>query len=141
LAVALAATPVLAAERLPGPFTAEVVRPVDGDTLEVRVAVWLGMELTTSVRIRGIDTPEMHGRCDREKQMAEQAKRVLASETTPRVVLRNVSGDKYFGRVEADVTTLPDELDLARAMLASGLARPYDGRQRGDWCGLASLGG
>jgi endonuclease YncB( thermonuclease family) len=55
------------------------------------------------------------------------------------VVLRNVEGDKYFGRVDADVTTSPDGLDLSEAMLRSGLARPYAGEKRTDWCGVARL--
>jgi endonuclease YncB( thermonuclease family) len=139
--VTLCAASPAAAERVPGPFTAEVLRAVDGDTLEVKVSVWLGVQVNTLVRIRGIDTPEKRGKCPREIELAQKAADVLRIETTPRVVLRNVEGDKYFGRVDADVTTSPDGLDLGEAMLRSGLARPYAGEKRGDWCGLASLGG
>ena len=130
-----------AAERMPGPFVAEVLRAVDGDTLEVRVSVWLGVQVNTLVRLRGIDTPEKKGKCPREIELAQKATELLRVETTPSVVLRNVEGDKYFGRVDADVTTSPDGLDLSEAMLRSGLARPYAGGARGEWCGLASLGG
>jgi endonuclease YncB( thermonuclease family) len=118
-----------------------VLRVIDGDTLEARADIWLGVQLTVHVRLRGIDAPEVHGHCQREKDLAAQATDLLRKETTPLVTLRNISGDKYFGRVEADVTTSPDGLDLAAAMLKSGLARPYDGKKRGDWCDLASLGG
>ena len=131
----------VAAEHLAGPYLASVTKITDGDTLQVRVPVWLGLEVTASVRLRGIDTPEIRGKCAREKEMAAAAQELLRVETTPQVTLRNITGDKYFGRVEADVTTVPDGLDLAKAMLASGLARPYDGGTRGDWCDLASLGG
>jgi endonuclease YncB( thermonuclease family) len=127
------------AERMSGPFLAEVVRAVDGDTLEVKVNVWLGVQVNTRVRIRGIDTPETRGKCPREIELAQKATDLLRVETTPLVILRNVEGDKYFGRVDADVTTSPDGLDLREAMLRSGLARPYAGEKRGDWCGLASL--
>ncbi len=126
-------------ERLAGPYIAHVQDVIDGDTLVVVVPVWLGVALTTKVRLRGIDTPELHGKCQREKDLAAQAKGRLAAEMTPQVRLTNVEGDKYFGRVDADVATVPDGLDLSDAMLASGLARPYDGGRRGDWCGLASL--
>jgi uncharacterized membrane protein YuzA (DUF378 family) len=105
----------------------------------VDVPVWLGLALTTSVRLRGIDTPEIRGDCQRETDLAAEARERLVRETTPQVTLRNIEGDKYFGRVEADVTTVPDGLSLREAMLASGLARPYEGGKRGDWCGLASL--
>ncbi len=126
-------------ERLPGPFVADVEAVIDGDTLSVVVPVWLGLAVTTSVRLRGIDAPELHGACQREKDLAAEAKRFLATETTQQVRLTNIEGDKYYGRVEADVTTVPDGLNLSDAMLKGGLARPYDGGKRGDWCGLASL--
>ncbi len=133
--------PAVAAEHLAGPYVASVSEITDGDTLKVRVPVWLGLEVSVSVRLRGIDTPEIRGKCAREKEMAAAAKQRLGVQATDHVTLRNITGDKYFGRVEADVTTVPDGLDLATAMLASGLARPYDGGARGDWCDLASLGG
>ncbi len=125
LVLALAASSIGAEgkERLAGPFVADVKAVIDGDTLAVEVPVWLGVALTTRVRLRGIDAPELHGRCQREKDLALQAKRLLGEETTPQVRLTNIEGDKYYGRVEADVTTVPDGLDLSDAMLASGLAR------------------
>ncbi len=141
LASLLAVAPATAAERLAGPVRAEVLRVIDGDTLEARADIWLGVQLTVHVRLRGIDAPEVHGQCEREKILAAAATDLLRKETTPLVTLRNISGDKYYGRVEADVTTAPDGLDLAKTMLASGLARPYDGGKRGDWCSLASAGG
>lgn len=129
-----------AAERLPGPFVARVVDVIDGDTLSVEVPVWLGVEIATKVRLRGIDTPELHGRCRHEKELAAAARRYLADRTTAEVRLTDVGGDKYYGRVEADAATMPGGQDLGEAMLASGLARPYDGGKRGGWCGFASLG-
>ena len=126
-------------ERLAGPVVADVQRVIDGDTLVVTAPVWLGIVVTASVRLRGIDTPELRGHCPREKELAQQAQAYLADKATAQVRLTNIEGDKYYGRVEADVATVPGGLSLAQAMLASGLARPYDGGKRGDWCGLASL--
>ena len=142
LPLAVAATSVGAegGERLAGPFVANVQKVIDGDTLSVEVPVWLGLALTASVRLRGIDAPELHGQCQREKDLAMAAQKQLAQETPSQVTLRNIEGDKYYGRVEANVTSA-EGIDLGEAMLASGLARPYDGGKRGDWCGVASLGG
>ena len=127
-----------AGENLPGPVAASLIRVVDGDTLEVKVRIWLGQELVTSVRIRGIDAPELHGRCRRETILAAAATDRLADLTGETLTLTAVGEDKYFGRVVADVTNQAGD-DLGRLMLASGLARPYDGGQRGDWCGLVRL--
>jgi endonuclease YncB( thermonuclease family) len=82
--------------------------------------------------------PQEDDQCSKQ-ELAAAARERLVHETTPQVRLTEVEGDKYYGRVEADVATVPDGLNLSEAMLKSGLARPYDGGRRGDWCGLASL--
>jgi len=56
------------------------------------------------------------------------------------VRLTNIANGKYAGRVLADVET-DDGTDVAAYMLATGLARPYDGSARAGWCDLANLGG
>jgi endonuclease YncB( thermonuclease family) len=88
----------------------------------------------TLVRIRGIDTPERHGGCAREIAAASMATAALGQLVgTAPVVLSRIAGDKYFGRVLADVTSASG-VELASAMLAGGFARPYDGRARSGWC-------
>jgi micrococcal nuclease len=142
LAVALigAGSPV-AAEIIAGPVAADVIRVIDGDTLALRARIWIGLDVTVSARIRGIDTPELNGQCDREKTMAAAARDRLAGVVAGgKVRLRRIENDKYAGRVLADIVT-DDGADLREAMLASGLARPYDGGGRDPWCGVASLGG
>ena len=134
LALCLAPPGAIAKERMDGPLAAEVVRAVDGDTLEVKVQIWLGQELTTNVRVSGIDAPEMKGRCEKEKDMARAAAVRLAEVAAGRVRLSNVEADKYGGRVLADVETASGA-GLARVMLESGLVRVYDGGARGPWCG------
>ena len=56
-----------------GPFLALVLSVTDGDTFRARVEVWPGMEVQTAVRILGIDTPELHGKCQEEKDAAVRA--------------------------------------------------------------------
>ena len=135
---AIWAAPSAAGESLPGPLSATLVRVVDGDTIEVSVRVWLGQELTTSVRIRGIDAPELRGRCRRETILAAAATDRLAEIADAALRLTDIGEDKYFGRVVADVENATGG-NLAAMMLGSGLARAYDGGQRGDWCGMVSL--
>lgn len=127
-----------AVDTLAGPIGAEVVRVLDGDTLEIRAQIWLQLALTSHVRIRGIDTPEMRGACLAEKAMAAAARDRLAELAGPAIRLANISDDKYFGRVVADVSA-GDGTDIGAAMIASGLARPYDGQARGDWCITGSV--
>ncbi|MFA5121700.1 thermonuclease family protein [Zavarzinia sp.] len=135
----LSTKPALLAARLtdamPGPFTAEVISVVDGDTLEVRVPIWLGQEVVTRVRLSGVDTPELHGDCDDERRKAQAARdRLSELVRSGTVTLRDVRYDKYGGRVLAIVSTA-DGRPIADLLIASGLARAYDGRARSGWCG------
>lgn len=122
-------------EPLPGPIPAAVLRVVDGDTLTVRARIWINQELETSVRLQGIDAPELNGACDAERARAKAARDFLAQRTLNRfVVLHDISNDKYGGRVVARITTESGE-DLAQSLLQEQLATPYDGRgAKAKWC-------
>ena len=117
---------------------AQLLRVLDGDTFEARVHVWPGIDITTKVRLRGIDAPELRARCPDERIKAEAARDALAAMLNEGdlTVLR-VGLDKYGGRVLADAATrsVPD---ISTAMLATGLARPYGGGKRQSWCGAAN---
>jgi endonuclease YncB( thermonuclease family) len=140
LLLAAAAAAADAAEVLSGPVPAVVVEVVDGDTLRVRARIWLDQDVTTSVRLAGVDAPEMHGACRREREMARRAQAFVASQLAPAgdhgasVRLRDLRYGKYARRVIARVETAAG-LDLGAALLAAGLARPYDGGARTGWCG------
>jgi len=123
----------LVAESLAGPVSALVERVVDGDTIEVKARIWLGQSLTIRVRIDGVDAPELEARCGEERRMALAARdylarRILGAEVT----LSRVVYDKYGGRVRAAVAD--SQGDIAKALLAEGLARPYGGERRQPWC-------
>jgi micrococcal nuclease len=113
-----------------GPVTAQVIRIIDGDTLEVDAHPWPGHAVRVSVRLRGIDTPEKRSRCADQRAAArlahDELERLVAGFST--VELINVTGGKYYGRVLADMKA--GTRDIASAMLASGLARPYQGGKR-----------
>jgi micrococcal nuclease len=113
-----------------GPVTAEVIRIIDGDTIEVDAHPWPGHAVRVSVRLRGIDTPEHRSRCADQRAMALLARDELERLVTgfQTVELINVSGGKYYGRVLADIRA--GSRDVAAAMLESGLARAYQGGKR-----------
>ncbi len=128
-----------ARERLAGPVPATVTAVVDGDTLEVRARIWLGQEIATRVRLAGIDAPELRARCARERALALRAADFLARRlavggpASSGIRLHDIENGKYAGRVLARVETA-DGQDLARLLLAAGLAQPYDGGRRASWC-------
>ena len=128
-----------AAEVLAGPYAGAVERVVDGDTLAVRVNVWLGQELRVLVRVRGIDAPELRGACEAEKAQARDATAALARLVADgSVVLSAIEGDKYYGRVVADVAT-PDGRHIGPSLISGGFVRPYDGGSRSGWCEIGAV--
>src|SRR5436309_2606231 len=124
------AAPAATAPDLPSPaesraalraaHPAQLLRVLDGDTFEARVHVWPGIDITTKVRLRGIDAPELRGRCPDERIKAEAARDALAAMLNEGdLIVQRVGLDKYGGRVLADAVTrsVPD---ISAAMLATG---------------------
>jgi endonuclease YncB( thermonuclease family) len=115
-------------------YPAEVLRVFDGDTFEARVRIWPGTDVTTKVRIRGIDAPEMKARCEEERLKAVAARDTLSLLLQQGgVAISNVGQDKYGGRVDADVSTR-QVASVSETMLTRGLARSYGGGKRESWC-------
>jgi endonuclease YncB( thermonuclease family) len=137
-----AAAPVMRAhagkqerKRLIGAYDADILRVIDGDTVEARVTIWFGQETTVLVRLAGIDAPELRGACGNERARAIAARDRLATLVEGRRLrLTRLNGDKYFGRVVADLVT--EHGSVGARLIAEGLAVPYGGR-RAHWCAWA----
>ncbi len=112
---------------------ADVISVYDGDTFKAQAYPWPGMTMAVSIRVNGIDTPEIRGKCDAEKQAAIVARDYVRDVLGESVILKNVKRGKYAGRVVADVY-LTDGRSLTELLIASGLGRPYDGGKRSGWC-------
>jgi endonuclease YncB( thermonuclease family) len=113
---------------------AEVLRVIDGDTFEARVHLWPGLDVTTRVRLRGIDAPELRAQCDEERVQAETARGALRTILGQgEVRIAHVTMDKYYGRVIADVFTR-ETPNVSAALIESGAARRYSGGRRNGWC-------
>ncbi len=112
----------------------EVLRVLDGDTFEARVNLWPGLDITTRVRLRGIDAPELKARCNDERVKAEAARDALRSILNQgEVGISNVTLDKYGGRVVASASTRATP-DISSVLLSVGAARRYSGGHRDGWC-------
>jgi len=121
-----------------GPYNAEVVRVIDGDTIVVVAEIFPHLDANISVRIEGIDTPELRGKKECEKVLARAAKEFVESKFTiednPWVQLVNVKDDKYAGRVVANVF-LDHKTSLGALLLINDMAVPYDGKKKTHkWC-------
>jgi endonuclease YncB( thermonuclease family) len=113
---------------------AEVLRVLDGDTFEARIHLWPGLDITTRVRLRNIDAPELKARCADERTKAEAARDALrAVLDRGEVGISRVMLDKYGGRVVADASAA-NTPDVGAELIAAGLARRYSGGRRESWC-------
>lgn len=106
----------------------------DGDTCYVLAPSLPEPLQKMSVRILGIDTPEIRGDCDEEKALAKQGRVVANREfrSAETIEFRDLKWDKYGGRVLSNVY-LDGEL-YSQKLIDVGLARPYDGGTKEAWC-------
>ena len=130
-------SPAMAADRLPGPYRAQVLDVLDGDTFRARVTIWLGQEAEILVRIGGIDAPEHRGKCPAEHDKAIEAQKHLTQLIGDgAVMLHDIHYGKYAGRVIARVTNADTGKDIATAMRSTNIVSPYAGEKaaRKQWC-------
>ena len=105
----------------------QVVDVYDGDTFKIdlpRMHPLFGDAL--SIRLFGVDTPEMRGTTEEVKALAMKAQKVTrkALAGARKIELRNPQRGKYF-RIVSEVWI--DGESLADMLRASGLAKDYDG--------------
>jgi endonuclease YncB( thermonuclease family) len=106
----------------PGPL--QMCRAVDGDTIHCG---------EQRVRVIGLDAPELRGRCEAERRLAQAATERL-SDLLEEGVHLETNGQDRFGRTLAVVRDARGE-DVARVLIRERLARAYDGRgPREGWC-------
>ncbi len=121
-----------AADLIPGPVNAHVVSVYDGDTMTVDAEPWPGLTARTKVRVAGVDTPEIRGKCQTEKDMAARARDFVRATVGATVQLTNIRPGKYAGRMIADVWV--NGRKLSDLLIAENLGRPYHGGRRLGWC-------
>jgi endonuclease YncB( thermonuclease family) len=121
--------------------TMNVDKVYDGDTITIDLPGQhdlFGKEI--GVRLKGINAPEMVSACSTpELRAAEKVKAVAAKSLVEsmvsagkRITLSNLERDKYF-RILATVQI--DGRDVSAALIAQGLADPYNGGSKVSWCG------
>jgi len=110
-----------------------LVRVYDGDTITCDIdSVHPLLGKSISIRINGIDTPEMRDKRPAIKYLAEQARDIVYFKLSnaQAIELRNVSRGKYF-RIVADVYA--DGESISEILLKANLANPYDGGTKIHW--------
>ena len=109
---------------------------VDGDTFIGDVLMDDDVKITSVfVRLRNVDTPEIHGQCDEEIKRAEYARQRLGELIPVGSVaeINNIKDDKYAGRIDANVYDLKNR-DVGSVLVRENVGREYNGGKREPWC-------
>jgi endonuclease YncB( thermonuclease family) len=112
----------------------KVINVYDGDTFRVNIDSLppiVGKNIP--IRVNGVDTPEIRGKCLYEKNLALKARDFVRAKLSnaKEIKLTNLQRGKYF-RMVANV--LVDGVNLERELLDNELAYRYDGGKKLSWC-------
>ena len=128
---------VLSAQAAPeyGTVTvSKVISVYDGDTFRVDIDSLppiVGKNIP--IRLNGVDTPEIRGKCQYEKDLALIARDFVRNKlaNAKEIKLTRLQRGKYF-RVVADVYL--DGVSLEQELLENQLAYKYTGGKKSNWC-------
>ncbi len=105
----------------------KVIKVYDGDTITIATKI-NKIKYKFSVRLAGIDSPEIKGKSKHEKECAIISRDELSKLIMNKMVrLENLSTEKY-GRVLADVYI--GSIHVNKFMLDNNYAIPYDGKTK-----------
>ena len=112
----------------------KVISVYDGDTFRVNIDSLppiVGKNIP--IRVNGVDTPEIRGKCQYEKNLALEARDFVRAKlgNAEEIKLINLQRGKYF-RVVANVVV--DGVSLEQELLDNKLAYRYDGGKKLNWC-------
>jgi micrococcal nuclease len=117
-------------------YGCELLRVVDGDTIDVRADLGFDVSLKLRLRFKGINTPESRTRNKAEKVLGLAAKEFLKTTLEGAGLIEFESfGKGKFGRVLAVpyVTVYGERIDVCQLLVTKGHARIYDGGKREPW--------
>jgi len=134
LATILVVLPVQTAPQYGTVTVSKVISVYDGDTFRVDINSLppiVGKNI--AIRVNGVDTPEIRGKCQYEKNLALEARDFVRVKlaNAKEIKLTNLQRGKYF-RVVANV--LVDGVSLEQELLDNKLAYRYDGSRKLSWC-------
>ena len=112
----------------------KVISVYDGDTFRVDIDSLppiVGKNIP--IRLNGVDTPEIQGKCQQEEDLAIKARDFVRIKlaNAKEIKLTKLQRGKYF-RVVADVYV--DGVSLEQELLESELAYKYTGGKKSSWC-------
>ena len=105
----------------------EIVKIVDGDTVDLVLDLGFSTFVQQRMRLRGIDTPELSSTNESERIIANEAKGYVSVWliNQKKLTVKTFKDDKY-GRIIAEIYG-DDSLCLNKILIDNGYAWEYDG--------------
>jgi micrococcal nuclease len=109
----------------------QVLKVVDGDTIDVVIDLGFDISFTSRVRLAGIDTPESRTKDAREKILGKEVKDYLtkALDSATDIVIRTekVDSSEKYGRILGWLFINRETDSLNLQLVNKGYAWAYDG--------------
>jgi micrococcal nuclease len=109
----------------------QLLKVLDGDTIDVEIDLGFDISVTKRVRLAGIDTPESRTRDLMEKAFGLESKarlkQILDSAETIVIKTEKPDSTEKFGRVLGWLHVDSEKLSVNEALIASGYAWEYLG--------------
>jgi endonuclease YncB( thermonuclease family) len=114
-----------------GKYTCFVQDVIDGDTFHITFLLHSN-PITMKLRLQDVDTPEIHGKTELEKEAALKIKNDLDKRIKGKfVVCKLQKWDKYGGRIVGTLTY--KKIDLSNYLLSKKYAKKYEGGRKEEW--------
>jgi len=122
-----------AEEIIPLPAS-DILYIIDGDTFVIRCPECKSDKM--SIRVMGVDTPEIEASCESEKTLARKAKQFAVGKIREAKIIELIPNPKRrYDRYDRPLAWVRlDGEDLATMLINAGLGRPYLGNRRESWC-------
>lgn len=116
-------------------YEAQVLRVVDGDTVDCTVDLGMDVQIYQRLRLVGIDAPEINTAGTEGEDARDWLRKYLVPGDT--IIVKTVKDRREkYGRYLASITAAPREwegelpIDISAEMIRAGHARPYNGGAR-----------
>lgn len=125
-------------------YVREVLKVVDGDTIDIVIDLGFDIMFKSRVRVAGIDAPESRTRDEAEKVLGLEAKEFLKNriESAKSVVIKTekLNSTGKYGRVLGWIYLDDEEISVNQEMIDKGYAWSYLGDTKvKDFAALAKL--
>jgi len=105
----------------------EILRVVDGDTIDILIDLGFGLTKKERVRVAGIDTPESRTRDLYEKKLGKEAAAYLTKQLAEGDIIICTEKDGKYGRMLGWLYKSGQTISIQEDMINRGYGWSYDG--------------